>query len=134
MKSALYLLSVALLLVGCGREKTSTAASRFPVGTWVCEFDYPNGSHFKSTTVVSSGGRYLCHGTSTGTNNISRSFELEGSWEIRDGFLIDTMTKHSQTNAPVPTTSRAQIIRRSDSELVTKWEGMENESVLRKVK
>ena len=104
------------------------------MGTWVCEFDDPNGSHFKSTTVVAPDGRYMCHATTTGTNKISKTFEIEGNWEIKDGVLIDTMTKHSQTNAPIPRTSRAQIIRRSDRELIAKWEGMENEAVLRKVK
>ena len=53
-----------------------------------------------------------------GTNKIPRAFEIEGTLEVRDGFVIDTMTKHSQTNAPVPVTNRQRIVRMDSREMV----------------
>jgi hypothetical protein len=54
--------------------------------------------------------------------------------KIDGGFIVDTMTKHSNTNAPIPHTSRAKIIRLSEGEIVARWEGAEAESTMRKVK
>ena len=41
------------------------------------------------------------------------------SLEIKDGFIIDTVTKESQTGR-VPRTTRAEIVRMNDRELVAK--------------
>ena len=50
------------------------------------------------------------------------------------GFIVDIVTNHSNTNATLPYTSRAKIIRQSERELVAKWEGAGTESTMRKVK
>lgn len=72
---------------------------------------------------MSEDGKYFGHLTTLGRSNIFREFDIEGTWQIQDGFLIDTMTKHSgQTNVNLHSVCRAQIIQFSDQELVTKFE------------
>jgi hypothetical protein len=96
--------------------------------------DYSNGGgRFKSTTSLDSAGRYVCNGSVTGTNGV-RTFKIKGTMKIEDGFLVDTYTYYSNTNAPVPHTSRAKIIRRSESEVVARWEGADFDSTMTKLK
>jgi hypothetical protein len=83
--------------------------------------------------ILDSEGHYVCHGSVTSTNG-TRTFTIEGTMKIEEGFVVDTMTSHSNTNAPLPYTSRAKIIRQSEREIVAKWEGAEVESTIRKVK
>ena len=64
-----------------------------------------------------------------------KAFKIEGTMQIKDGFIIDTWTNHTNTNAPSPHTVRGQIIRQSGRELAAKWEGeMQSETVMRRVK
>lgn len=131
MKVAFLLLVLTATLAGCKRQQDS--ASSLSAGTWTCELDYPNGGHFQSTAILDSTGRYVCNGSVTSTNGV-RTFTIQGTMKIEDGFIVDTMTKHSNTNAPLPHPSRAKIIRRSEREIVARWEGMEVESTMRRVK
>ncbi len=114
MKSALQGLWIALVLAGCGGEKTS----QVPIGTWTLESDNANGGHFESKMVVAADGRYVCHGVTMGTNKIPRTLEIEGTLQVKGGFVVDTMTKTSQTNAPVPVTFRERIVRMDGQEMV----------------
>lgn len=50
--------------------------------------------------------------------NGPRSIQQEGTWRVRDGVLIDTITKDSQTNAPTPNTNYARIVSIDDQKLV----------------
>jgi hypothetical protein len=131
MRAAILLLVLTAMLAGCKRQQGS--ASSLSAGTWKCELDYPSGGHFQSTMILGSDGRYVCNGSVTGTNGV-RTFRVEGTMEIEEGFIVDTMTNHSNTNAPLPHTSRAKIIRQSEREIVAKWEGAEVESTMRRLK
>lgn len=42
--------------------------------------------------------------------------------KIRGGFLIDTMTKHSNTNAVLPTIFTNRIVRMNDTEIVMRMD------------
>jgi len=59
---------------------------------------------------------------------------MVGKFEVRDGVLIDTMTKNSSTNARLPMISRYRIIRSDRRELVigVETDGRTNEVVFRK--
>jgi hypothetical protein len=54
--------------------------------------------------------------------------------KIENGFVVDTMTNHSNTNAPLPYASRAKIIRQSDREIVATYEGSGVPSTIRRLK
>lgn len=131
MRVASLFLVLAAILAGCKRQQGS--APSLSAGTWTCELDYPNGGHFQSTTSLDSEGRYVCSGSVTSTDGV-RPFTIKGTMRIEDGFLVDTYTNHSNTNASLPHTSRAKIIRQSEREVAARWEGMEVESTMRRVK
>jgi hypothetical protein len=64
-----------------------------------------------------------------------RAFIVQGIMKVEEGFVVDTMTSHSNTNAVLPHTSRAKIISLNEDEIVAKWEGSEGvESTMRRVK
>lgn len=128
MRVVFLLLALTATLAGCKRPASSLSA-----GTWKCDLDDPRGGHFRSTVILDSQGRYVCNG-SVPTSSGVRAFTVEGTMKIDGGFIVDTMTKHSNTNAQLPHTSRAKIIRLSEGEIVAKWEGTEAESTMRKAK
>jgi hypothetical protein len=73
-----------------------------------------------------------------GTNcNVAVTAYLESKWTIKDGVLIDTVTKSSNTNiTPVGGEYRARIIHVDDKQLVTLPLGLSPTStnVVRRVK
>lgn len=74
MRVAFLLLVLTTALAGCKRQQGS--APSLSAGTWKCEFDYPNGGHFESTTILDSEGRYVCNGSVTSTNGV-RPFTVQ---------------------------------------------------------
>ena len=128
MRVLLLLLALAAVLAGCKRPVSALSA-----GTWKCEQAYPSGGRFQSTVILDSQGHYVCNGSITTSNGV-RPFTIEGTMKVDDGFIVDTMTKHTNTNAPLPHTWRAKIIRLSEDEVVAKWEGAPAETTMRKVK
>lgn len=53
---------------------------------------------------------------------------------MQNGFLVDTMTQHSQTNVTLPCTYSNPIVRMSRSELVIWDDGNKHEVVFRRQK
>jgi hypothetical protein len=87
-------------------------------GTWVTDFG--------SFTVRPDGSYIGWH-----TNSTSGVVTNEGTFQIRDGFLINTVTKSSRTNAHVPYVGYLRTIQANDGEIVLD-EGGGVEDVLRK--
>src|SRR5260221_7266894 len=129
-----------VLFVGCSRRGDAGVRKNLP-GTWVVSGVYPSGGDFKSTITVAPNGSYTCQIITHGTSNSVRMFELEGKLLVKDGVLIDTMTKHSNTNAThLPVTYRGRILRADKRELVVNY-GLDagfqeatHETVMRKIK
>jgi hypothetical protein len=131
MKIAFKLLFLTLILTSCGRPQPKTATTRNLAGTWVGEFDGPDCPHTESKIVVGTDGHCISHATITRSNRVW-TYDVEGTLEIKDGFLIETMTKTTQAGVRVPRTSRSQIVRMNDHELVVKCQWQENESILKR--
>jgi hypothetical protein len=119
MKFALTLFAIGLLALGCNKQTAPTQNKL--VGTWVFETNNPNGEKFTSTITVGADGLYVGHITSLEHSNTLREFDLEGTWQIKDGVLIDIMTKHSgTTNENLKIGSRAQIIQFNQQQLIVR--------------
>jgi len=94
-------------------------------GTWTLSLD----GGVRSTIIFGSHGDYSCK--VIGSDGVQIA-QLEGTFEVKDGFLVDTVLKDSQTDAQVPRTSRAAIVRMGEQELVLRRADTGNETVLRK--
>ena len=117
VKLALSFLPVFLLLTGCNHHSDASVPTEL-MGTWVAEEVYTHGGSFESTVKIAPNGRYTCHVVHRNASNATHNVEIEGTFQVKDGVLIDTMTKHSQTNAPVPTTFHERIVRMDRREMV----------------
>jgi hypothetical protein len=104
-------------------------------GTWVAEGAGPPGSDFKSTLKIAPNGGYTCQIIRHGPSNAVRTTEMEGTFQVKDGVLNDTMTTHSNTNAPVPVGSRMRIVRMDNREMVLTYQDFyqTNTTVFRRV-
>jgi hypothetical protein len=114
------LLCLGLVASGCGGH-SDAQVQRELVGTWVVAGNYRNGGSFQSTFSIGRRGDYACRVVGTGTSGSLRTNDLEGTMRVSAGMLIDTMTKHSNTNAVLPMSSRGRIVRFDGRELVLKW-------------
>jgi hypothetical protein len=123
VRFAPYVLASVLLLTACRRKEEThlspdTEMRKKLPGIWVFEPKYASGRNDQRvTTTVAADGSYVTSIALPGRTNGPRTIKLEGTWRIEDGFLIDTITKDSQTNSSVPRTSRDRIIRIDDREL-----------------
>jgi hypothetical protein len=116
--AAVFLIVVVLLWQHFSRSKLT--------GTWIVDL----GNNLSSKTVVKPDGSYVCQITGYTNGKVET---IAGFFEVvkTNGYLIDTMTQNSNTNAVVPHVSHAQIVQFDASELVLLWEGTTNEVVLR---
>jgi hypothetical protein len=110
MRFWLSLPVLCLFLPGCkDRDATPQLPSDAPLpiatdaelngrlsGTWIFEQDF-RLSHFRSVTTVTSNGSYVCQITFA-RSNATDLFNLEGRWQVSNGWLMDTIVKHSYTN------------------------------------
>jgi hypothetical protein len=126
VKSTSCLLALSILiLVGCGRKTQDDALiQRQLAGTWIGD-----GGVVITTNTIDVDGRY----SSVVVQSNVVVARLEGTLKVRDGFMINTITNHSQTNLELPIICRATMIRLSNSELVLKWPWEQSESPLRKI-
>jgi hypothetical protein len=57
---------------------------------------------------------------------------IEGRFEVKNGDLIDTVTKHSQKGVAVPFVVHGHIKQLSDKIWIVRWDGAEKDSEYRK--
>ena len=129
------LCAVSLLLTCCSHKRARQPVSKLE-GTWLLDrvgTGVNLGVTLHTATTVDSLGRYSCATTATSSNRVTR-FTLEGTWQVKDGYLIDTLTKHSDPTFVVPWTVRARIVRLTDQELAIHDEEHSVEAVFRRAK
>jgi len=111
-----FALLTLVIFVGCGHQNdtSDTAVRKNLPGTWHSDVAPQTESKF----MVSANGDFECKTTFQGDTNGMQTIELEGTFQVKDGILIETVTKSSQTNAHVPFVSRARVIQADDHEMV----------------
>jgi hypothetical protein len=82
-------------------------------GTWI---NGPQDS--KDSVNIDSDGNFVIKET-FGTNEVAS----EGTWQVKDGFLIATTTKSSSKDERVGIVTKDKIIRVNDQELVFSSQG-----------
>ena len=121
---SLFVLS--LLAAACGRHEESADAkvqNQLP-GVWVSDAQFASGHVIHSTITIAPDGSYLTRMDIPARTNGPQIVNVAGTFRMKDGFLIDTLTNYSDTNInPAnPITSRARIIRIDGRELRLDYE------------
>ncbi len=137
-KLRLILITTVLMVAGCSRSSDAEARKKLQ-GTWVANGSGLHGDDFNSTISIDSGGGYVCK-VITHSPFYSRTItsDLAGTLRITNGFLIDTTTQHSNTNAVLPYVTKFRIVRLDNRELVLSpylsndWEFPTNDVVFRR--
>ena len=80
-------------------------------GTWLM-----NWHVLQSTTTVATNGDYVRYDVSNSVHPQTNRFE--GTIEIKDGLMIDTLKRSSITNQAVPYVVTNVIVRQTDHELL----------------
>jgi len=91
------------------------------VGTWVVDLQSPNGMSMKGTVTIASGDKFVTKMILT-MGDRKQEMNIEGTWETKDGFLVETITKSDSKLAAVGSVTRDKIIRVDDQELVYQTE------------
>ena len=102
MKMILTFVLLSFVLTGCGQRDATI--QRQLTGTWTRHF----GNGCSVTNVIAPDGSYHCQlvGGPNGPTNT-----LEGTLIAKNGVLIDTVTKDSETNQQTPRVTQEQIVR-----------------------
>jgi hypothetical protein len=109
VKTILAFVLLSLLLAGCSRRDATIQKEL--TGTWTRQF----GHGFGITNVITPDGSYQCQLVSLTNGTID---SLEGSLIAKNGVLIDTVTKDSDTNQKTPRVMQWQIVHIDRHELV----------------
>jgi len=106
-------------------------------GVWLREEDYlPPGvampQSMRCTNTVAADGSFVelswfSHADRTNT------YQDTGTWHIKDGNLIETVTKDSNMTAIVPRSTSGQIVFVKTNEFVIYWQGTTNTQVWQKI-
>ena len=95
-------------------------------GTWVVDM----GGNVQQVITVALNGSFVCQ---VGGFTNGETVRLEGTEQIKNGFLVSICTYDSQTNVLVPWTDRARIVRMNDHEMVLQRGDNSSETVVRKI-
>jgi hypothetical protein len=113
MKNAFTFIILCLLLTACGRS--DARIQKQVTGTWVVDA----GNNIRSVNLIRPDGSFATK--VTGFTNGSVVL-IEGTFRVKNGELVETVTKSSQTNEKVPFVVHGKIIRLNDHEMVAKWD------------
>lgn len=107
---ALFIVTV-FALTAMAAPPTDTEATRLLVGSWVSgEPRAPGGTTFKADGTFTSDGTFA-------TRNGPITIKVEGKWHVKDGILIEELTRSSHPNiVPVGLTTRDTLLSVTEKE------------------
>jgi len=113
MKLIFSFIILCLLLTACGRSDAKL--QRLVTGIWVVE----TGNNIQSVNSIKPDGAYAAKVTGFTNGSVVM---IEGTFRVKNGALVETVTKSSQQNEQVPFVVHGQILRLNDQEMVAKWD------------
>jgi hypothetical protein len=126
MKNILTLIAVSLLLTACSKHSSDAQVRQMLPGTWVVS----SGGSVQYTNIIGADTRYAYQHADPKTGSV---VDFEGTLQVSDGYLMDTMTKCSRTNVQVPHVYRGRIVRADSREMVFAFDGGTSAVQFRKV-
>lgn len=118
----IFLLSIFCLYGETSGEKDNDETLRSKLmGTWKLDRTMPNGVIAKGTTLLSTNMTFVTKGVISVPDKKPVQIEYEGTWVVKDGVLIETITKH-EDSTKIGKITRDAVIRVDDKEFVYKTE------------
>jgi hypothetical protein len=139
MKGFASILAILALIVSACNQNPDARAQKLLVGTWSMTANYEWGYNATITISIGPDGKYVCQVVGRGESGTERTFDMQGTWHVQNGVLIDTMIYNSTTNYTLPSVSRGRIVRIDNREMLLRWERNEgwdyptNETLYRKI-
>ena len=112
MRFTFALLTLSLLLAGCGRHLSDVEISHKAVGSWIVS--------------GSSGGMELRSDGYYCSRQVTGALAYEGSWHIEDGFMVASITNTGGLALRETLTHRYKIISIDDHQMIVRPEGHTN--------
>jgi len=122
-RSELQLLLIFFILsvASCSKQNQDANLQKKLTGNWVLESAPFSTNKFQSRFTVDPHGNYMAHCSQMTVSNTVLVFEIEGIYQVKNGYLIDTMIDnsmvryktnlpHFMTNSIVQLTSRQLIM------------------------
>lgn len=134
MKAVCAFAVLTFVMMACNRDPDARMQRQI-VGTWVATCQFTIGPALTNTITIAPDGSYECRIVS----GSGRHYYAQGVFKVQQGLLVDTQTNNSTTNAPLPLTSRARIIRIDEREMqlrqqrIDGWTYPTNEPIYRKL-
>ena len=127
MKYTASLFALVFLLTACSHRNDAEVRRNLP-GAWHYDLSSTADRGGTSTFTIATNGDFVCQ---TVVSNGIHTVELAGTFQVADGYLVETVTRSTQPNARIPFVSRAQIIQADAQEMIISFDGT-NKFVLKK--
>jgi len=115
MKFTLPIFALILLLTGCSNTPSDAELRQKVQGTWMPYHDS------RKTTEHKADGSFVFKFTLELTNEMT----AEGTWQIKDGFMVTTITNASWPDAKLEV-NRYKIVHIDDHEMILRHDGATN--------
>jgi hypothetical protein len=86
------------------------------VGTWIVDINSSTGVSIKGTVRILSDGSFISKATAS-LRGEKLEIDYEGTWRVKGGYLIETITKSDSELARVGKVTSDKILRVDDHEL-----------------
>ena len=113
MRHVFTFIILCLLLTACGRS--DARIQKQMTGMWAVDI----GNNVRSLNVIRPDGRFAAK--ITGFTNGSVVM-IEGTFLVKNGGLVETVTKSSQKDEKVPFVVHGKIISLTPHEMITQWD------------
>jgi hypothetical protein len=131
-RTTFIILAAGFALLSCKQNEDLRAQGKL-AGTWLFHTNTTQGVDLTYTITVAPDGSFVCRQAQT-VGQESTNYTLEGVYRVKDGVVIETVTKHSHPGYVVPSVVRGRLIKLDAHEWVVQNEtNKEQQSVMRRV-
>jgi hypothetical protein len=122
VRSSTIILVLLVLVAACKRHHEPAPSSdegfrKQLTGVWSGEHKFSSDSDSMEKIEMDRDGTFAATIAMPERKFGPHMIELNGTWRVENGFLIETTTRDSQTNSKLPSVWRAKIVHIDDREL-----------------
>ena len=116
MKITLPVIALGLILTGCSKVPSDAVVAKKLPGAWHRVLASPDAKGIIFT--FSPDGNFTNQIPTTHPDGIQVTMVLTGTFQVRDGYLIETITNISNYSGYLPVVERYKIVQSDDRKLI----------------